>query len=298
MDEPSYARRGPFAAGDLVQLTDPKGRLHTITLAPGKSFHTHRGSIEHDAIIGADQGSVLMSSGGAEYLVLKPLLDDFVLSMPRGAAVIYPKDAARIIGLTGLGPGGRVAEAGVGSGALTCWLLRAVGPTGQVHSVERRPEFAEVARRNVRTWFGSEPGGWSLSIGDLAHGIEAGDLDAMVLDMLAPWECLDAAARALAPGGVLVGYVATTTQLSHLVESIRVHGGWTEPRAEESLMRTWHLDGLSVRPDHRMNGHTGFLASCRRLADGAKLPPRRRRPAPGAYGEDYAGPGSAVDAST
>lgn len=298
VDEPRYARRGPFAAGDLVQLTDPKGRLHTITLTPGKSFHTHRGAIEHDAIIGAEQGSVLMASGGTEYLVLKPLLDDFVLSMPRGAAVIYPKDAARIIGLTGLGPGGRVAEAGVGSGALTCWLLRAVGPTGQVHSMERRAEFAEVARRNVRTWFGCEPAGWSLSIGDLAGGIGASDLDAMVLDMLAPWECLDSAAAALAPGGVLVGYVATTTQLSHLVESIRVHGAWTEPRAEESLMRTWHLDGLSVRPDHRMNGHTGFLVTCRRLAEGARLPARRRRPAPGAYGEDYSGPGSAVESST
>lgn len=291
----SYARRGPFQVGDLVQLTDPKGRMHTITLTPGRQFHTHRGSLDHDAIIGADQGSVLASSNGTEYLALKPLLDDFVLAMPRGAAVIYPKDAARIVGLAGIGPGSRVAEAGVGSGALTCWLLRAVGPTGVVHSVERRGEFAEVARTNVRTWFGVEPAGWTLTIGDLANDFAGRDLDAMVLDMLAPWECLQVAADGLAPGGVLVGYVATTTQLSTLVESMRVHGAWTEPRAEESLMRTWHLDGLSVRPDHRMNGHTGFLVVARRLAPGAVLPPRRRRPAPTAYGEDYHGPGATVD---
>jgi tRNA (adenine57-N1/adenine58-N1)-methyltransferase len=264
--------------------------MHTITLVPGKSFHSHRGAVEHDAIIGAPQGCVLTSTGGTEYLALKPLLDDFVLSMPRGAAVIYPKDAARIIGLTGIGPGGRVAEAGVGSGALTCWLLRAVGPTGRVHSVERRGEFAEVARRNVRTWFGCEPAGWTLSVGDLVDGLPEGDLDAVVLDMLAPWECLGVAADATAPGGVLVGYVATTTQLSTLVESMRAHGAWSEPRAEETLLRTWHLEGLAVRPDHRMNGHTGFLVTARRLAPGTTAPVRRRRPAPTAYGEDYTGP--------
>lgn len=290
VSEPTYARRGPFEPGDLVQLTDSKGRMHTITLVPGRSFHTHRGSIEHDAIIGAQQGCVLTSTGGTDYLALKPLLDDFVLAMPRGAAVIYPKDAARIIGLAGIGPGGRVAEAGVGSGALTCSLLRAVGPTGQVHSVERRPEFAEVARRNVRTWFGCEPAGWTLTVADLADGPPARDLDALILDMLAPWECLAVAATALLPGGVLVGYVATTTQLSRLAEEMRAHGAWTEPRAEESLIRTWHLEGLSVRPDHRMNGHTGFLVAARRLAPGTIAPVRRRRPAPTAYGEDYSGP--------
>ena len=149
MAEPTYTRRGAFAFGDLVQLTDTKGKLYTITLTPGKSFHTHRGAIEHDAIVGLEQGSVLMGSGGNAFLALKPLLDDFVLSMPRGAAVIYPKDSARIVGLTGLGPGSRVAEAGVGSGALTCSLLRAVGGTGHVYSYERREEFAAVAAKNV-----------------------------------------------------------------------------------------------------------------------------------------------------
>ena len=233
-----------------------------------------------------------MGSGGTAFLALKPLLDDFVLSMPRGAAVIYPKDSARIVGLAGLGPGSRVAEAGVGSGALTCSLLRAVGPTGHVYSYERREEFAAVATKNVDRWFGTLPEAWTLTLGDLADTLGERELDAVILDMLAPWECLAAVAASLAPGGVLVGYVATTTQMSKLVEFMRVAGDWTEPRAEESLIRTWHLDGLAVRPDHRMIGHSGFLVAARRLAPGAVLPTRRRRPAPGAYGEDYSGPGA------
>ena len=293
MAEPTYTRRGAFAYGDLVQLSDAKGKLYTITLVEGKSFHTHRGAIDHDSIVGLPQGSVLMGSGGTAFLALKPLLDDFVLSMPRGAAVIYPKDSARIVGLAGLGPGSRVAEAGVGSGALTCSLLRAVGPTGHVTSYERREEFATVAHKNVDRWFGTIPEHWTLTLGDLAESLDERQLDAVILDMLAPWECLAAVAASLAPGGVLVGYVATTTQMSKFVEFMRVSGDWTEPRAEESLIRTWHLDGLAVRPDHRMIGHSGFLVAARRLAPGAVLPTRRRRPAPGAYGEDYSGPGAA-----
>lgn len=277
----------------MVQLTDPKGRMHTITLSPGATFHTHRGSIDHDALIGRSQGCLVHSTGGTAYLALRPLLDDFTLSMPRGAAVIYPKDAARIVGLASLGVGSRVLEAGVGSGALTCWLLRAVGDAasgGCVRSVERRADFAAVATANVARWFGDRPVNWQLDIGDLQDTDLTSDpiaFDAVVLDMLAPWECLSVAAAALIPGGVLVAYVATTTQLSRFVEDVRQTGLWTEPRAEESLVRTWHLDGLSVRPDHRMIGHTGFLVAARRLAPGVVLPPRRRRPAPGAYGEDY-----------
>ena len=284
-------RRGPFQVGDLVQLTDPRRKMHTITLVEGAAYHTHRGALPHDDIIGRPEGIVVTSSNGTAFLALRPFLDDFVLSMPRGAQVIYPKDAARIIGLANIGAGARVAEAGVGSGALTCSLLRAVGDQGSVVSYERRPEFAEVAERNVAVWFGDRPVNWTLRLGDMAHDLAERDLDAVILDMLAPWECLGSAAAALAPGGVLIGYVATTTQLSRLVESLRVTGDWTEPRAEETLLRTWHLDGLAVRPDHRMNGHTAFLVTTRRLAPGTVLPPRRRRPAPGAYGDDYGGPG-------
>jgi len=285
-------QRGNFAEGDLVQLTDPKGKLHTVALVAGKAFHTHRGQLQHDDIIGKPSGSVLESSNGSSYLALRPLLDDFVLSMPRGAAVVYPKDAARIVGLANLGPGARVVEAGVGSGALSCSLLRAIGPSGYLHSFERREDFAEIARKNATTWFGEEPANWQVTVGDLAFELRETDMDAVILDMLAPWDCLEIAAGALIPGGVLVVYVATTTQMSKTVEAARVMGVWTEPRAEETMLRTWHLDGLSVRPDHRMNGHTGFLISMRRLAPGAVLPPRRRRPAPSAYGEDYDGPGA------
>ena len=285
-------RRGPFEEGDLVQLTDPKGKLHTITLTPGKVFHTHRGQLPHDDIIGTPDGSVIASSNGSSYLVLRPLLDDFVLSMPRGAAVVYPKDAARIVGLANLHPGSRVVEAGVGSGALSCSLLRAIGDDGILHSFERREDFALIAQKNVVQWFGLRPAHWTVTVGDLARELTDRDVDAVILDMLAPWDCLEAAASALAPGGVIVIYVATATQMSKTVETARVMGVWTEPRAEESMVRTWHLEGLSVRPDHRMNGHTGFLVTMRRLAPGAVLPVRRRRPAPGAYGEDYLGPGA------
>jgi len=287
-----WRRRGPFQAGELVQLSDPKGKLHTITLEPGKEFHTHRGRVPHDDLIGSPEGTVTTSTNGTGYLALRPLLDDFVLSMPRGAQVIYPKDAARIVALCNLGPGARVAEAGVGSAALTCSLLRSVGEDGLVHSYERRQDFADIAAKNVERWYGKAPKSWTLTVGDLVESMDDTDLDAVVLDMLAPWECVDAVAAAVSPGGVIVGYVATTTQMSKFVETLRLSGDWTEPRAEETMMRTWHLEGLAVRPDHRMNGHTGFLVTARRLAPGAVLPARRRRPAPGAYGEDYTGPGS------
>jgi tRNA (adenine57-N1/adenine58-N1)-methyltransferase catalytic subunit len=271
----------PFAPGDRVQLTDPKGRLHTIVLEAGRVFHTHRGGLAHDDVLGRPEGSVVTSGGGTPYLALRPLLADYVLGMPRGAQVIYPKDAAQIIAMGDVFPGARVLEAGAGSGALTCSLLRAVGEHGEVHSWELRPEFAEVARRNVEGFVGGEaPKGWTLTVGDVADCQETG-FDRIVLDLLEPWRLLDLVDRALVPGGVLIGYVATTPQLSDLVEAIRTRGGYTEPRAWESLVRDWHADGLAVRPDHRMIGHTAFLISARRLAPGVVAPPRRRKPSRG-----------------
>src|SRR5947207_11108386 len=216
MDDAVPARRGPFRPGDRVQLTDPKGRLHTVVLEPGRSFHTHRGAIAHNDLIGAPEGSVVTSGSGTAYLALRPLLADFVLSMPRGAQVIYPKDAAQIIAMGDVFPGAHVLEAGAGSGALTCSLLRAVGGSGRVTSYERRPEFAEVARRNVEAFFGARPPPWTRVVGDLA-GADATGVDRVVLDMLSPWEVLDTVAKSLVPGGVLVGYVATLSQLSRLV---------------------------------------------------------------------------------
>jgi tRNA (adenine57-N1/adenine58-N1)-methyltransferase len=278
--------RALLSRGDIVQLTDDRGRHHTLVLEPGKVFHTHRGAIAHDDLLGRTEGIVVTSTGGVHYIALRSLLEDFVLSMPRGAAVIYPKDAARIAMLAGLRPGGSVLEAGAGSGALTCTLLQAVGPEGRVVSCERRPDFADTARANVARWFAGEPPTWTLHVGDLADrpwsGSSAdGPFDAVVLDMLDPWTHIAIVAEALRPGGVLVAYVATTTQLSRIAEDLRADGRWTEPRAEESLVRTWHLEGLAVRPDHRMVGHTGFLLATRRLAEGTIAPPRRRRPSKG-----------------
>jgi tRNA (adenine57-N1/adenine58-N1)-methyltransferase catalytic subunit len=268
---------GAFVAGDRVQLTDPKGRLHTVVLTPGKQFHTHRGAIEHDALIGAPEGSVVHSTANTGYLALRPLLADYVLSMPRGAQVIYPKDAAQIVGFGDVGPGMRVLEAGAGSGALSCSLLRAVGSEGSLTSYERREDFLDVARANVGAFFGEVPGNWDLRQGDLADHPAEEVVDRVVLDMLEPWAVLPTVAAALRPGGVLVGYVATVTQLSTYVEALRAQGVWTEPYAWESLLRPWHAVGLAVRPEHRMVAHTAFLVTARRLAEGTVAPIRQRR---------------------
>ena len=279
--EPPRANREPvsgaFVVGDRVQLTDPKGRLHTVVLEPGKQFHTHRGAIEHDHLIGAPEGSVVMSTANTGYLAFRPLLADFVLSMPRGAQVIYPKDAAQIVGFGDVGPGMRVLEAGAGSGALTCSLLRAVGDRGSVTSYERRADFADVARSNVGAFFGEVPANWNLRLGDLAEHPAEEPVDRVVLDMLEPWAVLPTVAAALRPGGVLIGYVATVTQLSTYVEALRAQGVWTEPHAWESLLRPWHAVGLAVRPEHRMVAHTAFLVTARRLAEGTVAPIRQRR---------------------
>lgn len=286
--------RGAFGPGDQVQLTDPKGRMHTITLESGKTFHTAKGGLQHDDLIGSPEGIVVSSSNGTPYLALRPLLQDFVLSMPRGATPIYPKDSSLIVGLADVHPGSVVVEAGAGSGALSCSLLRAIGDSGHLYSFERRDEFAEIAMRNVKKFFSGVPENWTLTVGDLsdelARVVEPGSVDRAVLDMLTPWECLRHVALAMRPGGVLCVYVATATQLSRTVETLRESGQWTEPRSQETLLRTWHVEGLAVRPDHRMVGHTGFLVFTRRLAEGTVLPTKRSRPAKGAYGPDYQGP--------
>jgi tRNA (adenine57-N1/adenine58-N1)-methyltransferase len=345
------AQRGPFAAGDQVQLTDPKGRMHQIVLQPGAAFHTHRGALSHDDLIGAPEGSVVTATSGTQYVALRPLLADFTLAMKRGATIVYPKDAAQILAYADVFPGARVLEAGAGSGALSCWLLRAVGPDGEVVSFEARADFAEIARENVRKYFGEVPGWWRLVSAPLsaraaldpsfrtdrayslrkdaapvggagadpvdADPVDAdpadsdpastvasapapgpdesgpggtGTFDRVVLDMLAPWENVADAARALIPGGLICCYVATTTQLSRIVEELRGHGSFYEPAAWETLYRGWHVEGLAVRPDHRMIGHTGFLVTARRLADGVAPPLRRRRPAKGSQPEADAQP--------
>lgn len=272
-------RRGPFVVGDHVQLRGPKGKLHTITLEAGAQYHTHKGALSHDDLLGQPEGSVVSSSYGAQYLALRPLLSDFVMSMARGAAIIYPKDAAQIVALADIAPGHRVLEAGVGSGALTLTLLRAVGEMGSVTSLERREEFAEIAAANVQTFWGHTPPQWDCRVGDfqdLAMTLEASSIDRVVLDMLAPWECIDAVMHVLQPGGVLAVYVATVTQLSRVVEAVRESGRFTNSLSEEVLVRPWHVEGLAVRPEHRMIGHTGFLMTARIVPEGVSIPTTQR----------------------
>jgi len=259
-----------------VQLTDAKSRHYTMVLAPGGEFHTHRGAIAHDHVIGLPEGSVVKSSNGDPFLVLRPLLIDYVLSMPRGAQVIYPKDAAQIVHEGDVFPGAHVLEAGAGSGALTCSLLRAVGPEGTVTSYDVRDDHAEHAERNVTTFFGEHPANWDLRIADVVT-YDGPQVDRAVLDMLAPWEVLEAVGGALVAGGVLIIYVATVTQLSRTVEALREQQCWTEPRSWETLQRGWDVVGLAVRPQHSMRGHTAFLISARKLAPGAVTPTPLRR---------------------
>jgi tRNA (adenine57-N1/adenine58-N1)-methyltransferase len=274
-------RKHLFKAGDKVQLTGPKGRLNTITLITGGAFGTHRGDLRHDDIIGKADGSVIANQNGVEYLALKPLLNDFVLSMPRGAAIIYPKDAAQILVEGDIFPGAVVVEAGVGSGALSMYLLRAIGEGGELHSFERRSEFAEIGAGNVKSQTGANPRNWTIHLGDLQEQLpktlKPQSVDRVVLDMLAPWECIDACAEVLAPGGLIIVYVATVTQLSRVAEDLRSSGLFTEPNPFESFVRPWHLQGLAVRPEHRMIAHTGFLVTARRLAPGATPPQFKTR---------------------
>ena len=283
-------RTGPFEIGDKVQLADAKNRLHTITLKEGGEFHTHRGVLRHDQLIGAEDGVVVEDLHGTRYQALRPLYSDYMLAMPRGAAIIYPKDSAQILMWGDIFPGARVLEAGVGSGGLTTALLRAVGPEGTVHSIERREDFAEVARENVETYFGGPHPAWDLSVGDfqdLAPTLSPGEpaVDRVVLDMLAPWECVDAAAEVLVSGGVYLAYVATVTQLSRTAEALRAHGEFTEPYRLGELRAALAPRGSRRAPrapderPHRVPAHRPAHRARHAGADpgdptGARLPSR------------------------
>jgi len=275
---------GPFRIGDRVQLTDEKGKLYSINLALGGQFHTHKGWLEHEALIGAPEGSTFTTNVGTKYQAFRPLLTDFVLSMPRGATIVYPKDAALILGYADIFPGAKVLEAGAGSGALSISLLRAVGANGLLHSFEKREDFAAIAEKNVISYFGEKPKNWRLSIGAVQDLIDGSDYDRVILDMLAPWECVEMAQQVLKPGGVFAAYVATTTQLSKLAEALKIDERFTEPESFEGLIRGWHHEGLAVRPQHKMNAHTGFIIFARKVAEGTTALKRRRRPSKGAYG--------------
>ena len=275
---------GFFSEGDRIQLTDPKGKMYTFTIASGKEWHTHKGWIVHNDLIGLPEGSVVSTSAGLKFTAFKPLLGDFVLSMPRGATIVYPKDAAMIIGVADIFPGAKVIEAGVGSGALSISLLRAIGSEGELSSFERREDFAQIATENVKTYFAGIPSQWKLTVGSVQESPTDKKFDRVILDMLAPWECVSFAAQILRPGGVFLAYVATTTQLSSTAEALKEDGRFTEPLSSETIVRDWHHEGLAVRPMQRMIGHTGFLIVSRRMAPGVEVLARRRRPSKGAYG--------------
>lgn len=273
-----------FKYGDRVQLTDAKGKLYSITLTKGAEWHTHKGMLKHDELVGLPEGSIVATNGELKFQAFRPLLADYVLSMPRGATIIYPKDAAMILGVADIGPNMRVLEAGVGSGALSIAILRAIGSDGYLHSVEIRDDFAKISEDNVTNYFVGKPKNWQLTVGALQDQKFDAAYDRVVLDMLSPWECVETASAALVPGGVLLAYVATTTQLSKIAEAIKDCGNFTEPESSETIVRGWHHEGLAVRPQHRMIGHTGFLVFARRMAPGVPVLQRRRRPSKGSYG--------------
>ena len=271
---------GPFQYGDRVQLTDAKRRHYTLVLEEGVKFHSHRGIIEHSQIVGMDEGSVVTSTLGSDFLLFRHLMVDHVLSMPRGAAVLYPKDSAQILVEGDIFMGARVLEAGAGSGALSMTLLRAVGSEGHVFSYEVREDHLEFAENNVEEYFGTKPEWWPPRLGDLADVKKedlGGPVDRIILDMLEPWEHLETVRDLLIPGGVFMTYVATVPQLMKVMEGIRELKCFTEPRAWESLVREWKVEGLATRPEHRMNAHTAFLIWTRRLADGVTPPVVKRK---------------------
>ena len=261
----------PLEAGERVLLSDAKGRRYLITLVAGRVFHTHKGRLAHDELIGGPEGRTVRTDLGGALLVLRPSLADWVEKMPRGAQVIYPRMIAQLLMEADIRPGLRVVEAGAGSGALSIGLLQALAPDGRLTSFEVRAEFAATARANVEGWWGKLPEAWELREGDVVDGLAglagAGTpIDRVVLDLLDPWTVVPAAAGALAPGGVLVCFVATVPQVMRTVAALDGAGGaFALVATSEALFRPWHVDGLAVRPEHRMIGHTGFLVSARRV---------------------------------
>ena len=263
----------PLSAGDKVMLIDRKQRRFFIDLVAGKDFHFHAGAVRHDDLIGRPEGSTVRSTKGQTLLAVRPTSADWTVKAPRGAQVVYPKDQAMIVGLADIAPGVTVVEAGAGSGALTCALLRAVGERGRVISYELRDDHADVAQRNVTDRMGGHPPNWELRRGDVVAGLLEGSdegpvrADRIVLDLVDPSAVLDSAAGALHPGGLLIAYTPTVPQVMRLRSASDTDGRWGMPSTVETLVRGWNVDGLSVRPDHRMVAHTAFLTILRRMAD-------------------------------
>lgn len=292
------SRSGVLRVGEKIQFTDRKGKRITAQLVAGGVTQTEHGLICHDDVIGQSEGVVITTVsakletqqtivdpskssnkpwkaaraiGGWDYVVMRPRMVDYVLSMPRGAQIMYPKDIAQVISLGDIRSGMRVLESGAGSGAMSLSLLDAVGERGNLTTIELRPDFARIAESNATLYYGKRPEWWNLLTGDfdsVAKTLEAHSVDRIMLDMLDPWNRLEQAHRVIVPGGVLIAYVTTTTQMSRMAEALRESGMWTEPEIQETLERTWKAQGLAVRPDHAMIGHTGFLIVSRAMAEG------------------------------
>ncbi|MCA1713477.1 MAG: tRNA (adenine-N1)-methyltransferase [Actinobacteria bacterium] len=268
----------PLSAGERVVLRDRKGRRYLVTLEPGAEWHSHSGVLAHDDLIGRPEGCAVRSSKGMEVLVLRPTLEDFVLKMPRGAQVVYRKDQAMIVAIGDIRPGCTVVEAGAGSGALSLALLQAVGERGRVISFERREDHLEHARTNVTAFTGGHPDNWELRLGDVADALAGLSCDRLVLDLLEPWDLVKAAAEALRPGGIVVAYMPTVTQVARLTEALEDDGRFGLVRTSETLVRPWHVEGLAVRPSHRMVAHTAFLTVARRVLAASEGGPGRQVP--------------------
>lgn len=292
------SRSGVLRVGEKIQFTDRKGKRITAQLVAGGVTQTEHGLICHDDVIGQSEGVVITTVsakretqqtivdlskssnkpwkaaraiGGWDYVVMRPRMVDYVLSMPRGAQIMYPKDIAQVIALGDIRSGMRVLESGAGSGAMSLSLLDAVGECGKLTTIELRPDFARIAESNATLYYGKRPEWWNLLTGDfdsIAKNLDAHSVDRIMLDMLDPWNRLEQAHRVIVPGGVLIAYVTTTTQMSRMAEALRESGMWTEPEIQETLERTWKAQGLAVRPDHAMIGHTGFLIVSRAMAEG------------------------------
>lgn len=245
-------------------LLDGRGRRYLITLQAGGSFHFHRGIVQHDSVIGEEDGSLVRTTTGEEMRAFRPTLSEFVLKMPRGAQIVYPKDIAAILIQGDLYPGATVLEAGVGSGGLTIGLLRAVGPLGRVISYEVREEFAETARANIEAFLGPAEN-LEIRIGSVYEGVAESGVDRAVLDLPEPWRAADPVGRAMRSGGIFVSYLPTIIQAKRLTEELQSDPRWSSIATSETLVRGWKIEGMSVRPEHRMVGHTGFITVARRV---------------------------------
>ena len=264
----TMSARAQLEAGDAILLIDRKEREYLRVLRPGGRVHIRNGTMQADQLIGLPEGSTVYNSAGEPFLMLRPTFASLIPNLPRRAQVIYPKDIGPILLWGDIRPGTRILAVGAGPGALTMALLQATGPTGQVISYEAREDFFEMARSNVEQFYGEAPN-WVLKLADATQGIEERDLDRMVIDIAEPWSLLPAAALALRPGGVLIVYVPTVLQVKQFVDQARTTG-FAAVQSMETLIRFWHVKGLSIRPHHRMIGHTGFIITCRRLAEAAE----------------------------